>query len=67
MTYIPCDRCNANANPLGTRSIHKDGRVLDLCHHHTTEHRPALVKQEWTVVDLPIVLEAQRQAERVQA
>ena len=60
-TIFPCDRCGANANPLGTRSINRDGRTLDLCGHHTTEHRPALVKQDWTVVDFPVVLESARE------
>lgn len=47
-----CARCGANAWPYGTRSINRDGRTLELCGSHTREHREALVKQGWTVVEL---------------
>jgi hypothetical protein len=58
-----CDRCRIPVRKYGTKSINKDGRVLILCGHHTTEHRPALVKQGWTVVDAEVVLESMNAAD----
>lgn len=57
MTY-DCARCGVDAYPYGIRAINRDGRVLDLCGHHATEHDEALKKQGWTVVTMVAVAEA---------
>jgi hypothetical protein len=57
--YI-CARCGVNAFPEGTRSVKPGCSVLDLCLHHTTEHAPALKKQEWTTVSLRVLTENQQ-------
>lgn len=53
-----CDRCGIPVRRYGSKSINKDGRELILCGHHTNEHRPALVKQGWTVVEAEVILES---------
>lgn len=54
-----CLRCGASSLPDGVRAINKDGRTIDLCYVHTPDHRPALEKQGWTIVEARVLAEAQ--------